>query len=81
MLCMLLGSVLSQVFADYNIVNSFQVETAYKCACVLRDTVNPYLLRRLKKDVKMSLDLPTKNEQVWLKVVFRSARCLLSKIV
>lgn len=41
-----------------------QVETAYKCACVLRDTINPYLLRRLKKDVKMSLDLPIKNEQV-----------------
>ena len=80
MLCMLLGSVLSQVCADYNIVNSFQVETAYKCACVLRDTINPYLLRRLKKDVKMSLDLPTKNEQVWLKVVFQSATCLLSII-
>lgn len=41
-----------------------QVETAYKCACVLRDTINPYLLRRLKKDVNMSLDLPAKNEQV-----------------
>ncbi|KAJ7362006.1 DNA excision repair protein ERCC-6 [Desmophyllum pertusum] len=41
-----------------------QVETAYRCASVLRDTINPYLLRRLKKDVNMSLDLPTKNEQV-----------------
>lgn len=41
-----------------------KVETAYKCACVLRDTINPYLLRRLKKDVNMSLDLPAKNEQV-----------------
>lgn len=65
---------------NYNIVNLFQVETAYKCACILRDTINPYLLRRLKKDVKMSLDLPTKNEQVWLKVVFQSATCLLSII-
>jgi len=41
-----------------------QVQTAYKCACVLRDTISPYLLRRLKKDVKMSIQLPTKNEQV-----------------
>lgn len=48
----------------YSNATKIQVETAYKCACVLRDTINPYLLRRLKKDVKMSLDLPTKNEQV-----------------
>ena len=55
------------VSAGFNtkfIIPVWQVETAYKCACVLRDTINPYLLRRLKKDVKMSLDLPTKNEQV-----------------
>ncbi|XP_031563807.1 DNA excision repair protein ERCC-6-like [Actinia tenebrosa] len=48
----------------YANASSIQVQTAYKCACVLRDTINPYLLRRLKKDVKMSLDLPDKNEQV-----------------
>ncbi|OXB74192.1 UNVERIFIED_CONTAM: hypothetical protein H355_014575 [Colinus virginianus] len=41
-----------------------QVKTAYKCACVLRDAINPYLLRRTKADVKMSLSLPDKNEQV-----------------
>uniref|UniRef100_A0A8D2LFZ4 DNA excision repair protein ERCC-6 n=1 Tax=Varanus komodoensis TaxID=61221 RepID=A0A8D2LFZ4_VARKO len=41
-----------------------QVKTAYKCACILRDTINPYLLRRMKGDVKMSLSLPDKNEQV-----------------
>lgn len=41
-----------------------QVQTAYKCACVLRDTINPYLLRRMKADVK--IDLPSKNEQVGL---------------
>ena len=46
-----------------------KVETAYKCACVLRDTINPYLLRRLKKDVNMSLDLPAKNEQVFKPLV------------
>ncbi|KAL8186660.1 UNVERIFIED_CONTAM: DNA excision repair protein ERCC-6 [Gekko kuhli] len=41
-----------------------QVKTAYRCACVLRDTINPYLLRRMKSDVQMSLSLPDKNEQV-----------------
>ncbi|ETE58895.1 DNA excision repair protein ERCC-6 [Ophiophagus hannah] len=41
-----------------------QVKTAYKCACILRDTINPYLLRRMKADVQMSLSLPDKNEQV-----------------
>ena len=38
------------------------MQTAYRCACVLRDTISPYLLRRLKADVK--LQLPSKNEQV-----------------
>lgn len=41
-----------------------QVETAYRCACVLRDTINPYLIRRMKADVKKNIDLPNKNEQV-----------------
>ena len=45
-----------------------QVQTAYKCACVLRDTINPYLLRRMKADVK--IDLPSKNEQVALDIYF-----------
>ncbi|XP_032221486.2 DNA excision repair protein ERCC-6 [Nematostella vectensis] len=48
----------------YANASKVQVQTAYKCACVLRDTINPYLLRRLKKDVKMDLELPNKNEQV-----------------
>lgn len=48
----------------YANASSVQVQTAYKCSCVLRDTVSPYMLRRLKKDVKKSLELPTKNEQV-----------------
>ena len=42
--------------------SKIQVETAYRCACILRDTINPYLLRRLKSDVK--IQLPNKNEQV-----------------
>ncbi|KAM6156362.1 DNA excision repair protein ERCC-6 [Erethizon dorsatum] len=48
----------------YASASPVQVKTAYKCACVLRDTINPYLLRRMKSDVKMSLSLPDKNEQV-----------------
>lgn len=39
-----------------------QVQTAYKCATVLRDLISPYLLRRLKSDVASSL--PKKSEQV-----------------
>lgn len=41
-----------------------QVEIAYKCASVLRDTIKPYLLRRMKDDVKNNVSLPLKNEQV-----------------
>ncbi|XP_037659983.1 DNA excision repair protein ERCC-6 [Choloepus didactylus] len=48
----------------YSNASPVQVKTAYKCACVLRDTINPYLLRRMKSDVKMSVSLPDKNEQV-----------------
>ncbi|XP_062983429.1 DNA excision repair protein ERCC-6 isoform X2 [Elgaria multicarinata webbii] len=48
----------------YSNASPVQVKTAYKCACILRDTINPYLLRRMKADVKMSLSLPDKNEQV-----------------
>ncbi|CAI5774035.1 excision repair ERCC-6 [Podarcis lilfordi] len=48
----------------YSNASPVQVKTAYKCACILRDTINPYLLRRMKADVKMSLSLPEKNEQV-----------------
>ena len=39
-----------------------QVQTAYKCATVLRDLISPYLLRRMKSDVAASL--PKKSEQV-----------------
>ena len=42
----------------------FKVQAAYKCACVLRDTINPYLLRRMKADVKDNINLPNKKEQV-----------------
>ncbi|PIK45448.1 putative DNA excision repair protein ERCC-6 [Apostichopus japonicus] len=48
----------------YANATSVQVQTAYKCACVLRDTINPYLLRRMKVDVQQNIQLPSKNEQV-----------------
>ena len=48
----------------YSNANRSQVATAHKCATVLRDTINPYLLRRLKSDVKSHINLPGKNEQV-----------------
>lgn len=41
-----------------------KVETGYKCAVLLRDTINPYLLRRLKGDVQTHLNLPQKKDQV-----------------
>ena len=58
----------------YANASQMQVETAYQCACVLRDSINPYLLRRLKTDVK--LQLPNKNEQV-IRTGFTSLRLLL----
>ncbi|VDK79490.1 unnamed protein product [Litomosoides sigmodontis] len=48
----------------YANASSVQVRTAYKCACILRDAISPYLLRRLKKDVEMFIHLPSKTEQV-----------------
>ncbi|EMR11321.1 hypothetical protein PNEG_00350 [Pneumocystis murina B123] len=46
----------------YANASNIQVQTAYKCACVLRDLISPYLLRRMKADV--ASDLPNKTEQV-----------------
>jgi len=46
----------------YTNATKFQVQTAYRCSCVLRDLIKPYLLRRLKKDVKHQL--PEKKENV-----------------
>jgi DNA excision repair protein ERCC-6 len=55
-----------------------QVATAYKCATVLRDTINPYLLRRMKSDVREHLNLPEKNEQVWIYYCCRVTKCSFS---
>lgn len=54
----------------YANATNVQVQTAYKCAVVLRDMISPYLLRRMKIDV--AADLPKKSE----KVLF----CKLTKI-
>uniref|UniRef100_A0A8C4Q287 Excision repair cross-complementation group 6 n=1 Tax=Eptatretus burgeri TaxID=7764 RepID=A0A8C4Q287_EPTBU len=48
----------------YSNASPVQVKTAYRCACILRDTISPYLLRRMKADIKNKLALPDKNEQV-----------------
>ncbi|ODM94276.1 DNA excision repair protein ERCC-6 [Orchesella cincta] len=48
----------------YSNASEVQVATAFKCATILRDIINPYLLRRMKADVKTHLNLPEKTEQV-----------------
>lgn len=42
--------------------SSLQVQTSYKCACLLRDLIKTRLLRRVKADVMH--ELPHKQEQV-----------------
>ena len=48
----------------YSNASPMQVQLAYRMALVLRDLINPYLLRRQKKDVKEVNRMPTKTEQV-----------------
>ena len=48
----------------YANASDVQVQIAYRCASVLRDTIKPYLLRRMKENVKLTIKLPDKNEQV-----------------
>ena len=48
----------------YSNATDIQVQTAYKCASLLKDTITPYLLRRNKNDVQIAIQLPAKNEQV-----------------
>jgi DNA excision repair protein ERCC-6 len=59
-----------QEFADpirrggYSNASPLQVQLAYRCALVLRELINPYLLRRQKKDVKEVARMPGKTEHV-----------------
>ncbi|RKP19637.1 hypothetical protein ROZALSC1DRAFT_28781, partial [Rozella allomycis CSF55] len=46
----------------YAHATTLQIQTSYKCAVILRDLINPYLLRRMKADVVTHL--PKKTEQV-----------------
>lgn len=48
----------------YANATDMQVQIAYKCACVLRDTIKPFLLRRTKAEVNNKLKLPDRSEQV-----------------
>jgi DNA excision repair protein ERCC-6 len=48
----------------YTNATPMQVQLAYRCALILRDLINPYLLRRLKKDIKEVQRMPGKKEQV-----------------
>lgn len=48
----------------YANATDIQVQIAYKCACVLRDTIKPFLLRRTKAEVNNKLKLPDRSEQV-----------------
>jgi len=46
----------------YANASNLQVQTAMKCAEMLKDTISPYLLQRFKVDV--ASDLPSKSEKV-----------------
>lgn len=48
----------------YSNATPMQVQLAYRCALVLRDLINPYLLRRQKKDIMEVSRMPRKTEQV-----------------
>ncbi|VDM32496.1 unnamed protein product [Hydatigera taeniaeformis] len=51
-----------------------EVETAYRCACALKRLLSPYLLRRLKTEVR--LELPKKSEQVLFCHLTHYQRCV-----
>jgi len=59
-----------QEFADpirrggYSNASPMQVQLAYRCALMLRDLIEPYLLRRRKREVKEVARLPSKTEHV-----------------
>lgn len=58
----------------YSTATPLQVHTGYQTALVLRDLINPYFLRRLKKDVNILL--PDKREQVLLYLDFHGLQFL-----
>ncbi len=62
------AAAFAEHFADpilrggYTNASNVDVKVAYKCAVVLRQLLNPYILRRVKADV--ALQLPKKTEAV-----------------
>mmetsp|Transcript_23904 Transcript_23904/g.40058 ORF Transcript_23904/g.40058 Transcript_23904/m.40058 type:complete len:1147 (-) Transcript_23904:25-3465(-) len=63
----------------YANASQLQVQMAYRCAVVLRDLINPYLLRRMKSDVKALL--PKKSEQVlFCRLTEHQRKCYLDFI-
>ena len=51
-------------YGGYSNASPMQVQLAYRCAVMLRDMIEPFLLRRLKKDVKEVSRMPGKTEHV-----------------
>jgi DNA excision repair protein ERCC-6 len=51
-------------YGGYLNASPMQVQLAYRCALMLRDLIEPFLLRRLKKDVKEVSRMPGKTEHV-----------------
>lgn len=48
----------------YANASKMQVLMAYKCALVLKDLINPFLLRRTKKEIQHVTKMPEKMEQI-----------------
>jgi DNA excision repair protein ERCC-6 len=48
----------------YASASRMQVVMAYKCALVLRDLIQPYMLRRTKKEIQDVTNIPEKKEQI-----------------
>lgn len=71
-----------QEFADpirrggYSNASPMQVQLAYRCAVVLRDLIEPYMLRRKKKEVKEVNQMPAKTEHVLFCRLTRHQRSL-----
>ena len=48
----------------YSNASPMEVQLAYRCAIMLRDLIEPFMLRRLKKDIKEVSRMPGKTEHV-----------------
>ncbi|XP_065352951.1 DNA excision repair protein ERCC-6-like [Cloeon dipterum] len=65
----------------YANASEVQVATAFHCALTLKETIKPYLLRRMKADVKNHIMLPPKNEQVLFCKLTEEQRSLYQQYV